>query len=308
MQILSDFLEKSKIKYRKDEPASKHTTIAAGGILPFIIEPDSKEELSELFEFFLKNSIQYCVLGAGSNLIVDDEGLNYPAVRLGKGFRYYKQITEDHNLDSVSFEVGASMPLMSLSRELSAAGYSGLEFAGGIPASIGGAVRMNAGAHNEEMSFILSEINFINSKAEFCTVKKDQFNFSYRNSGLPADALVYRAVIKLNSGDAETISEKRRRCLEYRKNTQPLTLPSFGSVFKNPDIENAAGMLIEKCGLKGFAIGGASVSEMHANWIVNQDRKATVEDVFSLIGHIQKVVKEKTGFQLEEEVVYFFNK
>ncbi len=305
-QTIEDFLIKSKIKFKKNEPASKCTTIAAGGSISCLVEPNSLEELHLLFKFIKENSLPYHVIGAGSNLLISDQGLGSIAIRLGKGFRNYKKVNTGNSNSTEkfeAFEIGAAMPLMSLSRELCALGFSGLEFAGGIPASFGGAIRMNAGAHKEEMCGILTEVSYINANSELITVHKDQFNFRYRSSGLPADALIFAGQIELQRGDPLQISEKRKSFLEYRKNTQPLTLPSFGSVFKNPNPEHSAGMLIERSGLKGFAIGGASISELHANWIVNIERKASIKDVVELIRHIQSKVKDDSGFDLVEEVI-----
>ena len=301
--FIEDFLLSVPIKFRKNESGSKHTTLAVGGSLQFLIEPNTEAELLALFKFIAQSRLNYHVLGAGSNLIIPDIGVADLVIRMGRGFRYSKPLGEISSDNFALYEVGSAMALMSLSRELSEQGFSGLEFAGGIPASLGGAVRMNAGAHKDEMSGIIEEVKFINSQAEIVVKNRKEIQFSYRHSGLPLDALIISAIIKLKKGDPLAISSKRREFLDYRKSTQPLTVPSFGSVFKNPAPDKAAGMLIEKSKLKGFVKGGASVSSMHANWIVNLERKATATEVIQLMDQVVQKVREDSGITLEREVV-----
>ena len=303
MSDLENFLKSNNIRFKKNELGSNLTTLAVGGKLNFLIEPNNDQELLCLAKYIFEKDIPAKILGAGSNLIISDHEITEPVLKLGRNYRYYSQLDNAHDKENVSFEIGAAMPLMSLSRELSEKGYQGLEFAGGIPASFGGAVRMNVGAHGNEIKDILSDVTYLNSSGHIVTVKKEELIFSYRHSSIPRDALIVRACICLKSGDAQSISEKRREFLDYRKKTQPLTLPSFGSVFKNPSKELSAGLLIEKSGLKGYKIGGAEVSRHHANWIVNPQRQASAADVTELIQLITDKVKTDSGILLEKEVV-----
>lgn len=302
MSNLEDFLTASQIKFRQNEAGSKCTTLACGGNIKILAEPGSLEEVKALLLFLKNENLQYFILGAGSNLIIPDQGVKRIVIRLGRGFRYIKELSQQEGGECL-FEVGGAMALMSLSRELSEKGYSGLEFAGGIPASLGGAVRMNAGAHGEDMAGVLKNVTVATQDGIVTELSSAELEFSYRHSKLPPGSLVLSAIISLKKGDAPLIAAKRREFLDYRKATQPLTLPSFGSVFKNPSTESSAGKLIEEAGLKGFASGGAKVSEMHANWIVNEDRQASSANVIEIISIIKKKVEEKSGHKLTEEVV-----
>jgi UDP-N-acetylmuramate dehydrogenase len=303
MPAIEEFLKNKKIKYRLNEPGSKCTTLASGGSIELLAEPGNVDDVLFLIQFLISEKKEYLILGAGSNLIISDVGTIKPVIRLGRGFRYYKETEQVTSEGPVLFEIGGSMPLMTAARELSELGYSGLEFAGGIPASMGGAVRMNAGAHGEEMSGIIKKVVYITPAGELCEKTASEIHFSYRHSDLPQNSLILSAVISLRKGNPVEISAKRKEFLEYRKRTQPLTLPTFGSVFKNPAPDKVAGMLIEKAGLKGVAVGGAKVSEMHANWIVNEEKSAKSSDVLKLISLIKAKVLDSCNEGLEEEVV-----
>ncbi|MCO6429630.1 MAG: UDP-N-acetylmuramate dehydrogenase [Deltaproteobacteria bacterium] len=289
------------IKARAAVRAAVHTTFAIGGPMAVLTEPSDAEQAQRLVQWLNSEKVPRKVLGAGSNLLVDDRGVAACVIRLGRGFRYCRPLESVG--EAAQFEVGAAMPLMSLCRELSSQGLTGLEFAGGIPASFGGAVRMNAGAHSGEISKLIKEITIISGAGEILRVNADDISFSYRHCGLPQDSLILSAVIELRRGVSDRCAELTASYLAERKARQPLSLPSAGSVFKNPAPDNSAGSLIENAGLKGHRSGGAQISSLHANWIVNPERKAASGDVTSLISLSKEKVFEHSGIELEQEVI-----
>lgn len=262
------------------------TTVATGGEVK-LLEINDTQDLKFLPE-------NYYVLGKGSNVIIPDAGLTIPVIQLGRGFRYLKEVSEN------IFEVGGTYSVMALSRDLSNRGFTGLEFAGGIPASIGGAIKMNAGAHYGEFSNIVEEVSVFRDR-EIISLDKKDLEFSYRHSNFRVNDIILSVKLKLASGDAESISSKFKSNLDYRKNTQPLTTPSFGSVFKNPP-SHSAGALIEQAGLKGFQIGEAEISSLHGNWIINPRKNAKSSDLLKLIEKCQESVLNQFQIELIPEV------
>ncbi|MDZ4785426.1 MAG: UDP-N-acetylmuramate dehydrogenase, partial [bacterium] len=218
-------------------------------------------------------------------------------IKLGRGFRF---ITPQ---SGSTFLIGCSMPLISLSQELSQAGFSGLEFAGGIPASVGGAVRMNAGAHGGEIGALIKRVWLVNETAEIEEYSAKDLQFSYRHSSIKHGNLIYKIEIELTSGHKDLILGKRAEFLAHRKAAQPITLPSSGSIFRNPSPELSAGVLIERTGLKGFKVGAAKVSEKHGNWIVNEERKATALDVIAVISKCKEEAFAQFQINLQEEII-----
>ncbi len=296
-ELQSSDLPGGAIKISSDTRAANLTTFSIGGALKCLIEVSSLEAASTLYRRISAASLPVKFLGAGSNLLIPDAGLDIPVIRLGRQFNYFKPIA------SGIFEVGAATSLMRLSRTLSEEGFSGTEFAGGIPASIGGALRMNAGAHGSEVCNVLEEVTFVLSQGEVVSVKAKELSFSYRYSSIPKEALITSAKIRLAAGDRERSRQKRQEYLVERKSRQPLNMPSAGSVFKNPDVKNSAGRLIDQAGLKGSVVGGAKVSELHGNWIVNPLRTALAADVEALIKLCQERVQQASGIKLEAEIV-----
>ncbi len=282
---------------RGDVAGSACTTFTIGGPLACLAEPQDVEQLCRLLRFLSAEKLPYRILGNGSNLLVNDAGVAECVIRLGKGFRYCREA------GTGLFESGGGTSLMSLSRELSEQGIAGLEFAGGIPGSLGGAVCMNAGAHGGEMAQLLQEVEWVSADGEQVTTPASCLAFAYRHSELPAGAVVTRMQLKLAASDAAICRERRAHFLAERKARQPLTASSAGSVFRNPSPDRSAGYLIEQAGLKGRQLGGAAVSTLHANWIINPDRQASARDVLGLIGVCQEEVKAKFGVLLKPEVV-----
>jgi UDP-N-acetylmuramate dehydrogenase len=283
---------------RQGISGARCSTFGIGGVIQYLVEPRNENELEAAVRVLRSYSMPWRILGAGSNVLLPDEGLPGFTLRLGREFRYCRP-----GGSSNEFEIGAAMSLMSLSRDLSDAGMSGLEFAGGIPASIGGAVTMNAGAHGGEMSSVLTSVRFIGPAGGWEELPAKELRFSYRHSVLPPGALVVGARVALAPGDRTRSSELRRTHLAERKSRQPLTLPSAGSVFKNPPGEFSAGELIERACLKGTRRGGASISSLHGNWIVNDTRNACAKDVQDLIRLCQERVAELFKVRLQPEVI-----
>lgn len=283
---------------RRDISGARCSTFSIGGAIQFLVEPRNQEELEVALKVLRSYSMPWRILGAGSNILLPDEGLSGFTLRLGREFRYCRP-----GPSSNEFEVGAAMSLMSLSRDLSDAGMSGLEFAGGIPASIGGAVTMNAGAHGGELASVLTSVRVVRAEGALEELPAKELRFSYRHSELPPGAVVVGARITLVPGDRERSAELRRSHLAERKSRQPLTQPSAGSVFKNPPGGSSAGALIERAGLKGARRGGASISSLHGNWIVNDTRNASAKEVQELIRLCQERVAELFEVHLQPEVI-----
>ena len=280
----------SGILHYKDEPLSKHTTFRIGGPADFFVCPANTDELSRAVSAFDK----FFVIGNGSNLLFPDEGYRGGVIK-------YSDCTIKVSGDRLICGSGA---LMS---KIAAVAYenslSGFEFASGIPGSIGGGVRMNAGAYGGSLDMAVIETEYFD-KADG-TVKSimgDDHNFGYRHSIFcdNPDWIITKAVIKLSKGDRAEIKALTDDFTKRRTTKQPLKYPSAGSVFKRPE-GHFAGALIEQCGLKGYAVGDAMVSELHAGFIINTG-KATAEDVKKLIEHIKSTVFEKFGVMLECEI------
>jgi UDP-N-acetylmuramate dehydrogenase len=271
------------------------TTFAIGGPLRAVVTVESVQELSAVIKLLACEGQSFLTLGNGSNLLIGDSGVNAWVIKLGSGM---KQIERRGS----RFEVFGAAPLMSFARKVSDEGFSGLEFAAGIPASLGGAVFMNAGAHGSEIG---SRIHLVRGVMPDGTVRewmRDELPWAYRHSGLPSGAVVTSVVLDLVEGDRDAIARACSEHLAERKARQPLSLPSAGSVFKNPSPSRPAGMVLESLGLKGFSVGGASISEMHANWIVNPRKEASAKDVLALIETCRERARIGEGLELEPEV------
>lgn len=276
-------------------PGSACSTFAIGGPLSYLVEPKDTLALCRLLAMLHSAALPFRILGAGSNVLVPDEGVPDIVIRLGEGFRSIEQRTEG------LFSVGASVSIMRLSRDLSISGFAGLEFAGGIPASFGGAAVMNAGAHGGEFGDILERVSVVLPDGTKEVIERQALAMSYRHGSIPAQSVVVGGEIRLVASDGAVVAEKRARFLSHRKKTQPLHLPSAGSVFRNPP-GHYAGELIEGCGLKGYRSGAAQLSPLHANWIVNPERAATALDVRHLIARAIEEVRQRREIELVPEL------
>ena len=291
------------IRVRRDLTGREVTTFAIGGALRALADVGSVESLQLLLRVLKDQGCAYTVLGAGSNLLIDDAGVDRWLIRLSSSFR---TLSEELNDEKVRIEVGGAYPVIALSRELSNKGYIGIEFAGGIPASLGGAVRMNAGAHGGEFSQIVEWVDVVSHEGVRSRLANSEMNFSYRHSVIDSSDIVVGAGLALSRGSIDETMKRRAHCLEERRSRQPLSMPSAGSVFKNPSPEKTAGWLIEQVGLKGYQIGDVAISDKHANWIVNPSKRGKAQEVRDLITLCQERVEQKFGIALKTEIISLF--
>ena len=274
-------------------PLKDYTTMRVGGPADYLIEPASEEEIIGVYERAKQEGLPVLVLGNGSNLLVSDAGFRGVALHIGKPFSEIS--VHDHK---IAAQAGAL--LSAVSRAAADHALNGLEFASGIPGSVGGAVYMNAGAYGGEISQVLETARvWIDGRIE--TWKKNDFHFGYRHSALmDKDALVLSAEFSLAPGDREAILGLMNDLNSRRRDKQPLQYPSCGSFFKRPE-GHFAGALIEQAGLKGFSVGDAQVSEKHAGFVINRGQ-ATASQIYALMKHVQKTVFGQSGVTLEPEV------
>jgi UDP-N-acetylmuramate dehydrogenase len=281
-------------RLRADLPMAPLTTFRIGGPAALYLEPENEEDLAAAAEAIVRARIPYTVLGKGSNVLVDDDGFPGLVLRLGKGFRWSSR-------EGTVLTAGGAMPLPALAGIALHHALAGLAFAIAIPASLGGAVRMNAGAHGTQMSDIVDTVDvFSLAGAGPATIRNPDAGFAYRHSALPPDVVVTGARLALASGEAEEIRAQMDAARRWRRETQPIAEPNCGSVFTNPPGEHAAA-LIDAAGLKGTSVGGASVSTKHANFIVTAPG-ASARDVRELIELVRGRVAEATGIWLVPEV------
>lgn len=271
-----------------------YTTFKIGGECSLLVEINSEKACSELISMAKKLSVPYFILGKGSNLLIDDKGFDGIAFRMGSDF---EKITLKED-GVISCTAGTSLSL--LCRFALENGLTGLEFAWGIPGTVGGAVYMNAGAYGGEIKDIIVSASYSDENGEILNLNKDELGLSYRRSiFMDADDVIVSAEFKLSHGNPEEIRAKMAEFMQRRKDKQPLEYPSAGSTFKRPE-GTFAGLLIEQCGLKGKCVGGAEVSTKHSGFVINKGG-ATFSDVMELIRQVQNEVLEKTGYRLECE-------
>lgn len=272
------------------------TTLKVGGISKYVFYPKDVTSLKKALTLFKENNINYKIFGNGSNIIPSDKIYDGVIIKLSS--------LNNLKIEDEVIEVEAGYSLMKLAKEVIKLGLSGLEWACGIPGTIGGAVYMNAGAYKQDMSFVLEKITALDENMNIVTLNKDELDFSYRHSRLMKENLIcLSATLKLEKKDISLIEEVVNKRKEKRMETQPLEYPSAGSVFRNP-FNDFAGRLVEECNLKGKQIGGAMISLKHANFIINKDN-ATGKDVLDLINLAKKEVKEKFNIELKQEQELF---
>lgn len=277
---------------KEDVPLSPYSTFGIGGNAKFFAEAKSPEEMRRLLVFAQEKKIPFLILGKGSNTLFDDRGYNGLIILNRIQFLKIKD-------DIISVGSGYSFSL--LGARMSRLGYGGLEFAGGIPGTVGGAIYMNAGAGGCETKDYLETVQFINEEKNLCSLPKKQLSFSYRFSSFQgSDIAIVSATFHLYP-DAKAKFRQMQQ-IQYRTSTQPYKDKSCGCIFQNPE-NKSAGALIEQLGLKGKQIGGAAISAKHANFIINTG-KASSKDVLELIKWVQKAVYEKTGEHLKPEIQY----
>lgn len=295
-EIIFNLAEILGCEARKNEPMSKHTSFKIGGNADAYIKVNNLSKLSTILKECQDSDVDYMILGNGSNLLVSDEGIRGTVIRLDGDFRKITLI------DDTTIFCGAGATLAYLCKFALNCGLTGLEFAWGIPGTVGGAVFMNAGAYDGQMKDVVHSVSHISPSGEIGRIEKNNLDFGYRTSVYRSNNMVITGVaIKLKKGNPDEIRAKMDDYMSRRSTKQPLEYPSAGSVFKRPE-GNFAGALIEQCGLKGEICGGAQVSEKHAGFIINKSN-ATAKDVRDLIGKIQKTVSDKTGYNLECELI-----
>ena len=295
---LAALCQLEKIPVLWDEPMKNHTSFKIGGPAAALCVPKDRRQLRELVGFVQREGVDSWYIGNGSNLLVSDKGLNGIAILLDSGF------DGEIELDGTVLLAPAGKKLSAVCAAACAAGLTGLEFAYGIPGSVGGAVYMNAGAYGGEMKDRLLWVECLAPTGEIVRLEQEQLSLSYRHSrfmeeGMQGSCIVC-AAFGLQRGEKAAIQSEMDRILNQRRQKQPLEYPSAGSTFKRPQGAFAA-QLIDKCGLKGFTVGGAQVSEKHAGFVINTG-KATCADVLELTRQVRECVQEKTGYLLELEV------
>lgn len=289
------FLNLHKIEYKKQESMCNHTSFKIGGPVPFFIEIKNCDELCLLVEFLTNNDIPYFVIGKGSNLLVSDKGIDGVVISL----QGMDKIAIEG--DEIVAEAGASLAAVCVAAMEHS--LAGLEFAYGIPASVGGALFMNAGAYGGEMSQVVASCEYVDLNGKKSFIKAEDMKLGYRKSVFRGSNMVITSVrYSLKKGNMAEIKASMDDYMQRRKLKQPLEYPSAGSTFKRPE-GHFAGALIEKNNLKGFSVGGAKVSEKHAGFLINNGG-ATCEDVKGLIALVAKKVLEEDGVVLEPEVIF----
>ncbi len=281
----------SRLKF--DEPMEKHVFFGIGGLAAAYFEVTCVQELAAVARLKKRWNLPVATLGRGSNLLVNDNGYKGIVLRLVK------------ELDGLEFDgdrvwAGGGVSLPRLSKVSARRGLSGIEFALGIPGSVGGALIMNAGAWGSSFGDLVERVRVMTDDGEVIELTHDEAQFAYRRSGLSSYFSVTGALLRLTPGDARTITERMNELYNKKISTQPFAEENAGCIFKNPP-NDSAGRLIDACGLKGHRIGGAEVSKVHGNFILNIDN-ATAKDVLSLVQHIQMRVKRMAGVALQIEV------
>ena len=279
-----------------DEPMSKHTSFQTGGNADVFVKLEKEEELSYVLQYAKNNEIPIIIIGNGTNLLVKDGGIRGIVIQLN-----FKNI-EITNLDNKTIiKAGAGVTLAKLATIAKENNATGLEFAIGIPGTLGGAIKMNAGAYGSEMQNVIKSTKYIDLDGNIKTIKNDEHQFEYRNSIFSKiDGIILESVIELQQGNIEEIATKMKENMKSRIEKQPVDKPSAGSTFKRGNGYITA-QLIDECGLKGYKIGGAEVSIKHAGFVINTGN-ATSKDILSLIEYIQEKVYEKFNIKIEPEV------
>ena len=291
---LEDILNSSDIL--KDEPMSKHTSFKTGGTADFYIKVQDEKDLKNLIKYANKNKIPVTIVGNGTNLLVTDKGIRGIVINVRMN-----KVTIDNTKSKGTIVAEAGVPVIKLAQLAKDNRLRGLEFAVGIPGTIGGAIRMNAGAYGGEIASVVKETVYMDLKGNIKTIKNNEHEFTYRNSIFSKmKVIILRTVIELEEGNLEEIEAKMQENKNSRLSTQPLDKPNAGSTFKRGNGFITA-KLIDECGLKGYKIGGAEVSTKHAGFIVNSGN-ATSQDILDLIDYVKKEVYKKFKVEIETEI------
>lgn len=293
-KLIIDYLSYNGIFYFIDEPMKKHTTFQIGGSADIVAYPTRRREICDLVRICKISDTFITVLGNGSNILVGDRGIRGLVIMTDR----LRRVTV---MPDNTIEAWAGAPLSKAANIARNYSLAGLEFAFGIPGTVGGAIHMNAGAYNRQMSNVVTETEYVSEEGKLETVKGEEHGFGYRTSVFKnSNKIIVKSRFSLTEGSIDEITDKMNQYSTLRADKQPLDKPSAGSVFKRPE-GHFAGKLIEDCGLKGKQIGGAAVSLKHAGFIVNTGG-ATCEDVYALIEYVKNTVYTKFGIVLEPEI------
>lgn len=283
-----------KDNVRINEPMKNHTTFKIGGPAQYYVTPESVTQIQEVVSLCKDKNIPLHVIGNGSNILVGDDGVDGVVLALFNTF-------SDYEIKDNVITAQAGMSLIKLAVIALREGLTGLEFASGIPGSVGGAVYMNAGAYDGQMKDVVTSVTVLDEAGNIRILSRDELDMGYRTSAVAKhNMIVLQVIIELKAGDKEQIKDRMNQLSELRKQKQPLEYPSAGSTFKRPE-GYFAGKLIADAGLKGYSIGGAAVSEKHAGFVVNMGG-ATAKDVVELTDYIKKRIIEQFGVTLELEI------
>ena len=288
-------ISKDKIKY--NEPMKNHTSFKIGGPAEVLIKITNVEELEEILKISRDNNIPITIIGNGSNLLINDEGLKGIVLKIE--IKKFEIIEREDNTFKII--LGSGNKIGEIAQRLYQKEIEGFEFASGIPGTIGGAIRMNAGAHGTEMKDIVKTITYITSKGQINKISSEEAKFEYRKSIFTQNRnVILETEIQLSKGKKEEIKSKMDEYATYRKEKQPIEYPSAGSTFKR-GTDFITAKLIDECGLKGYQIGGAQISEKHAGFIINNGN-ASAKDVINLIEYTKEQVYKKFGKNIETEI------
>ena len=279
------------------EPMSKHTSFKIGGPAECLVKIKTIEQLKSILKYSKEKCIDLTIIGNGSNILVSDDGIKGIVAKIE-----IDNLKIDKQDEKILITVGSGIKLGLLAQKCLKEEIAGFEFASGIPGTIGGAIRMNAGAHGTEMKDIVKTVTYVDRNGEIYKIENEQAKFEYRNSlFVHKDYIIVETEIQLEKGYAEEIKEKMTEYANYRKEKQPIEYPSAGSTFKR-GADFITAKLIDECGLKGYQIGGAQISEKHAGFIINKEN-ATAKDVIKLMKYTKEQVYEKFGKVIEAEIV-----
>lgn len=294
IEKIQKIIPKEKIYINED--MKKHTSFKIGGPAECLIKIENKVQLKNIFEIAKDFNIPLTIIGNGSNILVSDKGIKGIVLKIE-----IKKLEIQENNEKVNVTVGSGEKLGIIAQKFLNQEIEGFEFASGIPGTIGGAIRMNAGAHCKEMKDIVKTVTYMDRDGNIKKIENAEAEFKYRNSIFShKDYVIIETELELQKGNKEEISEKMQEYANFRKEKQPLEYPSAGSTFKRGE-DFITAKLIDECGLKGYQIGGAQISEKHAGFIINKDN-ATAEDVMKLIEYTKEQIYNKFGKKIETEV------
>lgn len=290
---IAEAAERYQCLYRKDQSLSNYTSLEVGGKCKMVVYPTNEDSLSSLISHFAVSDIKWRCLGGGSNLIVKDEGIDEILIKLDR--LKTDPVFRD---ESVSVAGGYKMP--KLVSNAAKQGLSGIEFLAGIPGTVGGGIVMNAGSYGKELAEMLDRVLIMNKKGERCWKTRDEIGFKYRDSGIGRDEIVLKAVFNLVKSSSRQVFSKVERLQKKRKQTQPVRKKTAGCIFKNPE-DDSAGRIIDNLNLGGKIYGGAKISELHKNYIINVGG-ASAKDVITLMEKVEDIVLKNEDIELEREV------